>query len=117
MKAPRKLISETKRRLKNNNYREYKEEAQDGRHLKKRMAEAANTAQMMARIVELEKQLEEKTKPKPRQVELKVSYKKCVQINGLRRFPITLYKRELLKILEIAETIKEFIAEHDSELN
>ena len=75
-----------------------------------------SAAQMMARIVELEKQLEEKSKPQPRQVELKVSYKKCVQINNIRRYPITLYKREVLKILELAEPLKAFIAENDSEL-
>ena len=75
-----------------------------------------STAQMMARIVELEKQLEEKSKPQQRQVELKVSYKKCVQINNIRRFPITLYKREILKILELGDQLKEFIAENESEL-
>jgi allophanate hydrolase subunit 1 len=75
---------------------------------------------MMARIEELEKQLaEEKSNKKQqptRQVEIKVSYKKCVQINGLRRFPITMYKRELLKILEKQEDLKTFMKDHENEL-
>ena len=40
---------------------------------------------------------------------LKISNKGCVQINGIRRFPITLYKNEWEKIFEIIPDIKTFI--------
>ena len=47
---------------------------------------------------------------------LKVSAKGCVQINGIRRFPITLYKNEWEKIFGMLPAIKEFIKTNDSQL-
>jgi hypothetical protein len=47
---------------------------------------------------------------------LKVSAKGCVQINGIRRFPITLYKNEWEKIFEMLPDIKEFIKVNDESL-
>lgn len=71
--------------------------------------------EMQTQIEELKKQLEEKSKNE-KKLNLKVSEKKCVQINGLRRFPFTFYKTEIIKILESSEEIYEFIKKHDSEL-
>ena len=48
--------------------------------------------------------------------ELKISNKGCVQINGIRRFPITLYKNEWEKIFEIIPEIKEFIKTNSDKL-
>lgn len=47
---------------------------------------------------------------------IRVSEKGAVSVYGLGRFPVTLYKEQWLKLLAMAETIQQFIAEHDSEL-
>ena len=61
-------------------------------------------------------ELKKQTKPKTKKPMFTVSEKKCVQINGIRRFPITLYKGEWKKILEHLEELKGFMEERDSEL-
>lgn len=47
---------------------------------------------------------------------IKISTKGCVQINGIRRFPITLYKNEWEKIFDILPDIKLFIKTNDEQL-
>lgn len=47
---------------------------------------------------------------------LRVSEKGAVSVYGLGRFPVTLYKEQWLKLLDMAEEIRAFIAEHESEL-
>ena len=49
-------------------------------------------------------------------VSLKVSEKGGVSVYGLGRFPITLYQEQWLKLLDMAEEIRAFIAAHKSEL-
>ena len=51
-----------------------------------------------------------------RGVSLKVSEKGGVSVYGLGRFPITLYKEQWSKLLDMADQIRAFIKEHDSEL-
>lgn len=51
-----------------------------------------------------------------RGVSLKVSEKGGVSVYGLGRFPITLYKEQWTKLLDMADQIRDFIKEHDSEL-
>jgi hypothetical protein len=51
-----------------------------------------------------------------RGVSLKVSEKGGLSVYGMGRFPITLYKEQWLKLLEMAEEIKTFIRENDSAL-
>jgi hypothetical protein len=51
-----------------------------------------------------------------RSVSLKVSEKGGVSVYGLGRFPVTLYKEQWAKLLDLSEQIKAFIAEHESEL-
>ena len=47
---------------------------------------------------------------------MKVSEKGAVSVYGLNRFPVTLYKQQWVKLLEISEEIKEFIATNDDAL-
>jgi hypothetical protein len=47
---------------------------------------------------------------------LKVSEKGGVSVYGLGRFPVTLYKEQWTKLLDMADEIRTFIKEHDSEL-
>lgn len=51
-----------------------------------------------------------------RGVSMKVSEKGGLSVYGLGRFPVTLYKEQWLKLLDLAEEIRAFIAAHDSEL-
>ena len=47
---------------------------------------------------------------------LRVSEKGGVSVYGLGRFPVTLYKEQWLKLLDMAEDIRAFIRAHEAEL-
>jgi len=49
-------------------------------------------------------------------VSLKVSGKGGVSLYGLGRFPVTLYKEQWAKLLDMADEIRAFLREHDAEL-
>lgn len=52
----------------------------------------------------------------PKGVSLKVSEKGGVSVYGLGRFPVTLYKEQWAKLLDMADEIRGFIREHEAEL-
>jgi hypothetical protein len=47
---------------------------------------------------------------------MKVSEKGAVSVYGMGRFPVTLYKEQWLKLLNMSEDIRAFIAENESRL-
>ncbi len=47
---------------------------------------------------------------------LRVSEKGALSVYGLGRFPVTLYKEQWARLLEMADEIRAFIREHDGEL-
>jgi hypothetical protein len=47
---------------------------------------------------------------------LRVSDKGGVSVYGLGRFPVTLYKEQWLRLLDMADEIRGFIREHEGEL-
>ena len=47
---------------------------------------------------------------------IKVSEKGAVSVYGLGRFPVTLYKEQWLKLLDLADELRSFIRENDSAL-
>ena len=49
-------------------------------------------------------------------VSLKVGAKGGVSLYGLGRFPVTLYKEQWTKLLDLAEDIRGFIKSHEAEL-
>ena len=49
-------------------------------------------------------------------VSLKVSEKGGVSVYGLGRFPVTLYKEQWAKLLDMADEIRAFVREHEAEL-
>jgi hypothetical protein len=51
-----------------------------------------------------------------RSVSLKVSEKGGVSVYGLGRFPVTLYKEQWAKLLDMADEIRAFIAENEPKL-
>ena len=68
---------------------------------------------------ELERLREENERLKNRQnrgVSLKVSEKGGVSVYGLGRFPVTLYKEQWARLLDVGDDIRAFIKENDSKL-
>ena len=47
---------------------------------------------------------------------MKVSEKGAVSIYGMGRFPVTLYKEQWLKLLDMSDEIHAFIAENEAKL-
>jgi hypothetical protein len=47
---------------------------------------------------------------------MKVSEKGGLSIYGMGRFPVTLYKEQWLKLLDMADDIRAFIAAHEADL-
>ena len=71
---------------------------------------------MRAELERLRRENEALKQRTARGVSLKVSEKGGVSVYGLGRFPITLYKEQWTKLLDMADQIRAFIQEHDSEL-
>ena len=79
----------------------------------------ATNAELLARIAELEIQVTKaKAKAKAsKPFTLKVSPKGAISVYGLgSRFPVTLYRTQMEKLLSEAELIKSFIEDHAEEL-
>ena len=49
-------------------------------------------------------------------VSFKVSEKGGVSVYGLGRFPVTLYKEQWAKLLDLADDLRAFIKAHEAEL-
>ncbi len=67
-------------------------------------------------IAELKSQLESERAKGQRGVYLKVSQKGGASLYGLRRFPITFYLEEWLRILDMEREIRAFLSAHEFEL-
>jgi hypothetical protein len=68
---------------------------------------------------ELERLREENERLKNRTtrgVSLKVSEKGGVSVYGLGRFPVTLYKEQWTRLLDMADDIRTFIKDNDAKL-
>ena len=49
-------------------------------------------------------------------VRMKVSEKGALSVYGMGRFPVTLYKEQWLKLLDMSDDIRRFIAANDAKL-
>jgi len=67
-------------------------------------------------IRKLKLENEELKKTNQKKIEIKVSTKGCVQINGIRRFPFTFYTEELKTILKMNDQLEEFMKDNVDEL-
>ena len=56
------------------------------------------------------------TNQRAARLSLKVSEKGGVSLYGLGRFPVTLYKEQWLKLLDMVDEIRAFIKQHEKEL-
>jgi hypothetical protein len=71
---------------------------------------------LRAELERLKKENESLKKGSVRGVSLKVSEKGGLSVYGLGRFPITLYKEQWTKLLDMSEEIRAFLKAHDSDL-
>ena len=71
---------------------------------------------LKAELERLRQENEALKKGATRGVSIKVSEKGGVSVYGLGRFPITLYQEQWLKLLDMADELRTFIAAHKSEL-
>jgi hypothetical protein len=72
--------------------------------------------EMKAELERLRKENASLKKGAARGVSMKVSEKGGLSVYGMGRFPVTLYKEQWLKLLDLAEEIRAFIAAHEGEL-
>ena len=71
---------------------------------------------LRAEVERLKAENESLKSQRGRSVGLKVSEKGGLSVYGLGRFPVTLYKEQWTKLLAMADEIKTFMKEHDSQL-
>ena len=71
---------------------------------------------MKEELERLRRENEELKKGKARATGMKVSEKGAVSVYGLGRFPVTLYKEQWQKLLDMSEDIRGFIKENESKL-
>lgn len=77
----------------------------------------ASEEDLKAEIERLRAENENLKKPVARgQISMKVSEKGALSVYGLGRFPVTLYREQWDKLLGVADQIRGFIQDHDSEL-
>ena len=72
--------------------------------------------EMKAELERLRKENASLKKGAARGVSMKVSEKGGLSVYGMGRFPVTLYKEQWLKLLDMAEDIRAFLKENDSRL-
>ena len=71
---------------------------------------------LKAELERLRAENERLKKRSERSTSLKVSEKGGVSVYGLGRFPVTLYKEQWAKLLDMAEEIRAFIKENEAKL-
>jgi hypothetical protein len=69
-----------------------------------------------AEVARLKEENERLKARQSRAVSLKVSEKGGLSVYGLGRFPVTLYKEQWTKLLDMADDIRAFLNENDSRL-
>jgi len=72
--------------------------------------------ELKAELERLRKENTSLKKGAARGVSMKVSEKGGLSVYGMGRFPITLYKEQWLKLLDLSEEIRAFIAANDGAL-
>jgi hypothetical protein len=77
------------------------------------MADETDAGEELARLRAENERLK---RTQSRGVSLKVSEKGGVSVYGLGRFPVTLYKEQWTKLLDMADEIRAFIRDNDANL-
>jgi hypothetical protein len=71
---------------------------------------------LRAELERLRQENESLKKGATRGVSLKVSEKGGLSVYGLGRFPVTLYKEQWVKLLDMSDDIRTFLKAHDAQL-
>src|SRR5262249_52771442 len=71
---------------------------------------------MKAELERLRKENEALKKGATEGTRMKVSEKGALSVYGMGRFPVTLYKEQWLKLLNMSDEIRAFIAENEARL-
>ncbi|HEY7447570.1 MAG TPA: hypothetical protein VH702_05435 [Vicinamibacterales bacterium] len=71
---------------------------------------------LKAQLAQLKAENERLKSQRGRSASLKVSEKGGVSVYGLGRFPVTLYKEQWTKLLDMADEIRAFIKENEADL-
>ena len=74
------------------------------------------SAELQAELDRLRAENESLKKAGSRGISLKVSQKGAVSLYGMGRFPVTLYKEQWTKILDMSDVIRAFIVDNNSAL-
>ena len=82
----------------------------------KPLPEAPVTDDLQAELERLRAENERLKKPGRGNLAMKVSEKGALSVYGMGRFPVTLYKEQWAKLLDMADDIRAFIKENDSKL-
>jgi hypothetical protein len=77
---------------------------------------SSNPEDLKNELERLRAENERLKKGSSRGTSLKVSEKGGVSVYGLGRFPVTLYKEQWKKLLDMSDEIRTFIAANDSQL-
>jgi hypothetical protein len=72
--------------------------------------------ELQAEIERLRAENEALKKPTRGQMSLRVSEKGALSVYGLGRFPVTLYREQWEKLLNMGDEIRRFIQDNDSKL-
>jgi hypothetical protein len=72
--------------------------------------------ELRAQLEQLKKENESLKARTSKGISLKVSEKGAVSVYGMGRFPVTLYKEQWLKLLDMSDDLRRFIQENDSKL-
>lgn len=75
-----------------------------------------NDTDLKAELERLKAENERLKRDRGRSTGLKVSDKGGVSVYGLGRFPVTLYKEQWTKLLDMADEIRAFIKDNDARL-
>jgi hypothetical protein len=79
-------------------------------------AKPETTEELIARLRKENSQLKA-AQPKPRAITIKVSEKGAVSIYGLNaRFPVTLYRQQLEKLLDMEAELRAFVKANEAKL-
>ncbi len=72
--------------------------------------------EMQAELEKLRSENQALKKTSAKGLSLKVSEKGALSVYGLGRFPVTLYKEQWTKLLDLADDIRAFLKANDSQL-
>jgi hypothetical protein len=81
-----------------------------------KLGKSMSDEELKAELERLRKENEALKKGASSGIRMKVSEKGAVSIYGMGRFPVTLYKEQWLKLLDMSADIRAFIAANEAQL-